>query len=73
MWWRSVSRARHAVVVGHAYATSRLTRHCSVRQGTSHWSGHVPSFPIRIEWGKGEGFLWQNLLRNQAHVHLSLS
>ena len=51
-----VSCARHVVVVGHAQATSRLTRRCSVGQGVSHRSGRVPSYPIRIEWGKAEGF-----------------
>ena len=51
-----VSRAHRAVVVGLAQAMSRLTRHRLVGQGASHRSGRVPSYPIRIEWGKGEGF-----------------
>ena len=45
-----------AVMVGHTQATSRLTRRRSVGQGASHQSGCVPSFSIRVEWGKGEGF-----------------
>ena len=54
------SHARHAVVVGHAQATSYLTRRRLVGQGASHQSGHVPPHPICIEWGKGEGFLPQS-------------
>ena len=34
-----------------------LTKHCSVGQCVFHRSGCVPSFPISIEWGKGESFL----------------
>jgi len=51
-----VSYAHRVVVVGHAQATSRLTGRRFVGQGASHQSGRVPSHPIRIEWGKGEGF-----------------
>ena len=54
--WCFGSCARRAVVVGHTQATSRLTRHHSIGQCASHRSGRVPSFPIRIEWGKGESF-----------------
>jgi len=43
-------------VVGHTQATSRLTRRHLVGQGVSHRSGRVPLYPIRIEWGKGDGF-----------------
>ena len=46
----------HAVVAGHTQAMSHLTRRHSIRQGASHRSRCVPSYPIRIEWGKGEGF-----------------
>ena len=46
----------HAIVVGHTQAMSHLTRRHSIGQGASHRSGRVPSYPIRIEWGKGEGF-----------------
>ena len=34
-----------------------LTGRHFVGQCASHWSRCVPSFPIRIEWGKGESFL----------------
>ena len=34
-----------------------LTRRCSVGHCASHQSRCFPSFPIRIEWGKREGFL----------------
>ena len=44
--------AQRAVVVVHTQAMSRLTRRCSVCQCAPHRSGCVPSFPIRIEWGK---------------------
>ena len=54
--WCFGSSARRAVVVGHTQAMYCLTRRCSVGQGVSHRSGCVPSYPIRIEWGKGEGF-----------------
>ena len=57
---RLVSHAQCAVVVGHAQAMSRLTRRCLVGQGASHRSGRVLPHPIRIEWGKGEGFLPQS-------------
>ena len=43
VWWRFVSHARHAVVVGHTQATSCLIRSCSVGQGTSYRSGRVSS------------------------------
>ena len=33
-----------------------LTRRCSVGHCASHQSRCFPSFPIRIEWGKGESF-----------------
>ena len=55
-WWCFGSRTRCVVVVGHTHATSRLTRHHSIGQGASHQSGCIPLYPIRIEWGKGEGF-----------------
>jgi len=50
-WWCFGSHARHAVVAGHSQATFH-----SVSQCVSHRSGRVPSFPIRIERGKGELF-----------------
>ena len=52
----SVFMPGRAIVVGHTQATFRLTRRRSVSQRASHWSGCVPSFPIHIEWGKGESF-----------------
>ena len=55
-WWCFGSCARRAVVVGHTQAMSRLTRRRSIGQGASHRSGRILSYPIRIEWGKGEGF-----------------
>ena len=58
---RLVSHAQRAVVVGHAQATSCLTRHRLIGQVAPPRSGHVLSYPIRIEWGKGEGFLPQSL------------
>ena len=58
---RLVSHARRVVVVGHAQATSRLTRCHLIGQGASPRSGRVLLYPIRIEWGKGEGFLPQSL------------
>ena len=61
----------HAVVVGHTQATSCLTRRRSVEQGVSHRSGRIPSFPIRIEWGKGEGFSPQSFALLQL-LHLLL-
>ena len=57
MQWRLVSCARCVVVVGHTQGMSRLTRRRSIEQGASHRSGRVPSYPIRIEWGKEEDFL----------------
>ena len=33
-------------------ATFRLTRRCFVSQCASPWPGHVPSFPIHIEWAQ---------------------
>ena len=51
-----VSYAWSAVVVGHTQAMSHLTMRRLVGQGASHQSGRVPSHPISIEWGKGEGF-----------------
>ena len=59
--WRFGSCARRAIVVGHTQATSHLIRCRSIGQGMSHRSGHDPSYPIHIEWGKGEGFLPQSL------------
>jgi hypothetical protein len=53
---RLVSCARRALVVGHAQATSRLTKCHLIGQGASHQLGRVPPHPIHIEWGKGEGF-----------------
>ena len=45
-----------AVVVGHIQATSCLTRRRSIGQCASHRLGCILSFPIHIEWGKGESF-----------------
>ena len=67
-----VSRARRAVVVGHAQASSHLSRHRLVGQGVSHRSGRIPSFPIRIEWGKGEGFSPQSFALLSAAASRSL-
>ena len=68
---RLISYAWAMVVVGHAQATSHLTRHCYVGQGMSHQSGRVPPHPIRIEWGKREGFLPQSFAFLQL-LHLLL-
>ena len=56
MQWRFGSCTRRAVVVGHTQAMSRLTRHSSVGQGVSHWSGRVPSYPICIKWERERVF-----------------
>ena len=64
VWWRFSFRARSCdsggPYPGHILshqAAFCLTRRRSVGQRASHQSGCVPSFPIRIEWGKGESFL----------------
>ena len=43
MWERPISHTRCAVVVGHAQAMSRLTRHLFIEQSVSRRSRRVPS------------------------------
>ena len=54
--WHLVSHTWCAVVVGHTQTTSRVTRRHFVEQGASNRSGRVPSYPIRIEWGRERVF-----------------
>ena len=63
VWWRFSFRARSCdsggPYPGHVsshQAAFHLAQRRSVGQCASLRSGRVPSFPIHIEWGKGESF-----------------